>query len=168
MPRWVWLLANGSADVAIVLLLLDPTRDLRPVFALLAQNPRPESAPFVPSLIDPATTRMPVAWHRRATRSPGRRTGSNHWRTWPESASRRSNMLVLSRKPGEQLVIGNDITLTVVWVRGNRVRLAFEAPDQVRILRSELACRQVEPAGGDGLAEPAFEGGGDKVRPPQG
>jgi carbon storage regulator len=77
-------------------------------------------------------------------------------------------MLVLSRKPGEQLVIGNDIILTVVWVRGNRVRLAFEAPDQVRILRTELACRQDEPAGGDGLAEPAFECGGEKVRPPQG
>ena len=36
MPLWVWLLANGSAGVVIVLLLLDPTRDLRPVFVLLA------------------------------------------------------------------------------------------------------------------------------------
>jgi carbon storage regulator len=74
-------------------------------------------------------------------------------------------MLVLSRKPGEQLVIGNDITLTVVWVRRNRVRLAFEAPDQVRILRSELACSQDEPAGGDGRVQPAFECGGENVRP---
>ena len=47
-------------------------------------------------------------------------------------------MLVLSRKPGEQVVLGNDITLTVVEVRGERVRLAFDAPDQVRILRAEL------------------------------
>jgi carbon storage regulator CsrA len=59
-------------------------------------------------------------------------------------------MLVLNRKPGEQIVIGDDITLTVVEVRGDRVRLAFDAPDQVRILRTELACRQVEPVGGDG------------------
>ena len=61
-------------------------------------------------------------------------------------------MLVLSRKPGEQVVLGNDITLTVVEVRGERVRLAFDAPDQVRILRAELACRQGEPldAGLDG------------------
>ena len=61
-------------------------------------------------------------------------------------------MLVLSRKPGEQVVLGNDITLTVVEVRGGRVRLAFDAPDHVRILRAELACRQGEPldAGLDG------------------
>jgi carbon storage regulator len=51
-------------------------------------------------------------------------------------------MLVLSRKPGEQVVIGNGITLTVVEVRGNRVRLAFDAPEQVRILRAEVACWQ--------------------------
>jgi carbon storage regulator len=48
-------------------------------------------------------------------------------------------MLVLSRKPGEKVVIGNGITLTVVEVQGNRVRLAFNAPDQVPILRAELA-----------------------------
>jgi carbon storage regulator len=61
-------------------------------------------------------------------------------------------MLVLSRKPGEKIVLGNDITLTVVEVRRGRVRLAFDAPDQVRILRAELACRQGEPldAGLDG------------------
>jgi hypothetical protein len=35
-PRATWLLANGSAGLVLVLLLLDPTRDLRPVFALLA------------------------------------------------------------------------------------------------------------------------------------
>ena len=48
-------------------------------------------------------------------------------------------MLVLSRKCGEKIVIENDITVTVVEVKGNRVRLAIEAPDQVRILRAELA-----------------------------
>ena len=58
-------------------------------------------------------------------------------------------MLALSRKPGEKVVIGNDITLTVVEVKGNRVRLAFDAPDQVRILRSELACRQDQPLDSD-------------------
>ena len=58
-------------------------------------------------------------------------------------------MLALSRKPGEKVVIGNSITLTVVEVRGNRVRLAFDAPAQVRILRAELACRQGEPLDAD-------------------
>jgi hypothetical protein len=51
-------------------------------------------------------------------------------------------MLVLSRKPGEQVVIGDGITLTVVEVRGGRVRLAFDAPDQVRIRR---ACKGGPP-----------------------
>jgi carbon storage regulator len=58
-------------------------------------------------------------------------------------------MLALSRKPGEQVVIGNSITLTVVEVRGDRVRLAFDAPDQVRILRAELVCREGEPLDAD-------------------
>jgi carbon storage regulator len=58
-------------------------------------------------------------------------------------------MLVLSRKPGEQVVLGNGITLTVVEVKGNRVRLAFDAPDQVRILRAELACREDYPLEAD-------------------
>ncbi len=48
-------------------------------------------------------------------------------------------MLVLSRKPGEKVLIDHSIEVTVAAVRGNRVRLAFEAPDAVRILRAELA-----------------------------
>ena len=48
-------------------------------------------------------------------------------------------MLVLSRKPGEQVVIGNNITVTVVEVIGNRIRIGIDAPDDVRILRAELA-----------------------------
>ena len=58
-------------------------------------------------------------------------------------------MLVLSRKPGEQVVIGDGITLTVVEVRGDRVRLAFDAPAQVGIRRAELACRPAEPPDAD-------------------
>jgi carbon storage regulator len=58
-------------------------------------------------------------------------------------------MLVLSRKPGEQVVLGNGVTLTVVEVRGERVRLAFDAPAQVRILRAELARSQEGPAHAD-------------------
>jgi len=58
-------------------------------------------------------------------------------------------MLTLSRKPGEKVIIGDGITLTVVEVGGGWVRLAFDAPDQVRILRAELACRQGEPLDAD-------------------
>ncbi len=48
-------------------------------------------------------------------------------------------MLVLSRKVGERLVIGEDIVLVVNRVAGNRVVLAIEAPSSVRIVRGELA-----------------------------
>jgi carbon storage regulator len=58
-------------------------------------------------------------------------------------------MLVLSRKLGEQLLLGDGIILTVLEVRRDRVRLAVEAPDQFRILRAELACRRGEPLDGD-------------------
>lgn len=51
-------------------------------------------------------------------------------------------MLVLSRKLGESVVIGGNIAVTIVEVRGNRVRLAFDAPAESRILRGELVGRQ--------------------------
>ena len=47
-------------------------------------------------------------------------------------------MLVLSRKRGERIVIGPNIELTVVDIRGNRVRLAFDAPRDVSIHRQEI------------------------------
>ena len=47
-------------------------------------------------------------------------------------------MLVLSRKQNDSLVIGDDIRVTVVQVKGNKVRLGIEAPAHVNILRSEL------------------------------
>lgn len=47
-------------------------------------------------------------------------------------------MLILQRKAGESLVIGEDITIRIVSVDGTRVRLAIAAPDDVPILRSEL------------------------------
>jgi carbon storage regulator len=47
-------------------------------------------------------------------------------------------MLVLSRKQGEEVVIGENIRLTVVAIRGNQVRLGFTAPPDVSIGREEL------------------------------
>ena len=47
-------------------------------------------------------------------------------------------MLILQRKRGESLLIGDDITVTVTSVDGERVRLAISAPPEVSILRSEL------------------------------
>jgi carbon storage regulator CsrA len=47
-------------------------------------------------------------------------------------------MLVLSRRPSEQINIGNDITLVVLEVRANRVRIGINAPRSVAIARAEL------------------------------
>lgn len=48
-------------------------------------------------------------------------------------------MLVLSRKVGEKVVIGGNITVTITRVAGHRVTLGIEAPDAVRVVRGELA-----------------------------
>jgi carbon storage regulator len=47
-------------------------------------------------------------------------------------------MLVLSRKRGERIRIGGSVVLTVSAMRGGQVRLAFEAPREVAIVREEL------------------------------
>lgn len=47
-------------------------------------------------------------------------------------------MLVLSRKMGERIRVGNGIAITVVEVRGGKVRLGFEAPPAVPIHREEV------------------------------
>jgi carbon storage regulator CsrA len=54
-------------------------------------------------------------------------------------------MLVLSRKPGQSVVIGEDIRITVVSREGSRVTLAIEAPRDQRILRGELSETPEEP-----------------------
>lgn len=53
-------------------------------------------------------------------------------------------MLVLSRKEGEKLVIGDNITVVVSRVAGNRVTLGIEAPADVRIIRGELKVQDKE------------------------
>ncbi len=50
-------------------------------------------------------------------------------------------MLVLTRKLNEQIKIGRDITITIVRLKGNVVRVGIDAPKNVRIARSELLAR---------------------------
>ena len=47
-------------------------------------------------------------------------------------------MLVLSRKKNESIVINNDITIVVVEIRGDKVRLGIEAPQHVPVHRQEV------------------------------
>jgi len=47
-------------------------------------------------------------------------------------------MLVLGRRIGETLIIGDDITVTVLGVKGNQVKLGIEAPNDVSVHREEI------------------------------
>ena len=50
-------------------------------------------------------------------------------------------MLILTRRVGETIVIGNDITVTVLGVKGNQVRIGVQAPKDVSVHREEIAER---------------------------
>lgn len=52
-------------------------------------------------------------------------------------------MLVLSRKPNQEILIGDNIKLTILRVKGNTVRIGIEAPQEVKVIRGELP---VQPA----------------------
>jgi len=58
-------------------------------------------------------------------------------------------MLVLSRKPGEKVVIGRDIIVTLIESKGGRVRIGISAPDNVPIFRGELQERMDAPLDSD-------------------
>ena len=47
-------------------------------------------------------------------------------------------MLILTRRVGETLVIGDDVTVTVLGVKGNQVRIGVDAPKSVSVHREEI------------------------------
>lgn len=59
-------------------------------------------------------------------------------------------MLILTRRARESLMIGDDITVPVLGVKGSQVRIGIEAPGEVGVYREELYRR----GGGNGRAEP--------------
>lgn len=59
-------------------------------------------------------------------------------------------MLILTRRIGETLVIGDDVNITVLGVKGNQVRLGINAPKDVSVHREEIYLRiQQEKESGD-------------------
>jgi carbon storage regulator len=54
-------------------------------------------------------------------------------------------MLVLSRKEQQRVKLGDEITVTIVRVTGDKVRLGIEAPKNIRVLRDELVPHDEEP-----------------------
>ncbi|MDP3182046.1 MAG: carbon storage regulator CsrA [Desulfobaccales bacterium] len=56
-------------------------------------------------------------------------------------------MLILTRKIGESLLIGDNIRVAVLEIRGKQVRLGIEAPPDIAVMREEL-CQQVNRKNG--------------------
>jgi carbon storage regulator len=61
-------------------------------------------------------------------------------------------MLVLSRRPGEEIVIGDNIRVTILAVNGDHVRLGIAAPPAVTVDRKEVHERRAEWATGRPLS----------------
>ena len=65
-------------------------------------------------------------------------------------------MLILTRRVGETLMIGDEVTVTVLGVKGNQVRIGVNAPKDVAVHREEIYDRirkeGTEEAGGGGAA----------------
>jgi carbon storage regulator len=57
-------------------------------------------------------------------------------------------MLVLSRKEGQEIVLGDDVVVRVIRTQGNRVQIGIQAPSNVKIARGELPRAQGQPEAG--------------------
>jgi carbon storage regulator len=62
-------------------------------------------------------------------------------------------MLILTRRVGETLIIGDSVTITVLGVKGNQVRLGVNAPKDVSVHREEIYQRIQREGDEDGPAE---------------
>jgi carbon storage regulator len=65
--------------------------------------------------------------------------GGNQGIFWRNTSEKEWVMLVLSRKLNEKIVIDGGIVVTVLKIDRNQIRLGIEAPEQVRVLREEIA-----------------------------
>lgn len=71
-------------------------------------------------------------------------------------------MLILTRRPGESVMIGDDLVVTILGVKGNQVRVGITAPAEVSVDREEIRVRKDQ-----GLPPPVRSLGANTLRLPR-
>jgi carbon storage regulator len=93
---------------------------------------------------------------------------SSSWKQWfgaqGRSLDRDETMLVLSRKVGERILIGDNISVTVVRVAQGTVRIGVEAPEDLPIVREEIKGQRKETSPVD---RKVASGAGSSVKNPR-
>lgn len=71
-------------------------------------------------------------------------------------------MLILTRRIGESIIIGDNVVITVLGVKGSQIRLGIDAPREISVHREEIYQRILEEKGGSGAAGEGGEGSTDE------
>ena len=75
-------------------------------------------------------------------------------------------MLILTRRVGETLMVGDEVTVTVLGVKGNQVRIGVNAPKEVEVHREEVYARIQQEREKEHLNSPEGKRGINRIQPP--